>query len=123
MKSGEKQLKPANSQNKIISCVLISVTKAFGHHVLLLPATILRTPTNSLTYTACTREVKLAKLLETVDFKLGRSNRQLLLLFDRLSDVMIWFLSLDCMSDCRLSRNLTREGQQLHALLLSTGLL
>ncbi len=102
--------------------MLISVTKAFGHHVLLLPATILRTPTNSLTYTACTRKVKLAKLLETVDFKLGRSNRQLLLLFDRLSDVMIWFLSLDCMSDCR-SRNLTSEGQQLHALLLSTGLL
>ena len=32
---------------------------------------------------SCTGKVKLAKLLETVDFKLGRSNRQLLLLFDR----------------------------------------
>ena len=50
MKSDEKQLKPANSQDKIISCVLISVTKAFGHYGLLLPATVLRTPTNPLTY-------------------------------------------------------------------------
>ena len=52
----------ASKQPKqIISCLLISATKAFGHLLLLLPPTVLRTPVATHWPTVCTRKVKLTK--------------------------------------------------------------
>ena len=124
-KSGEKQLKPAKSQNKIISWVLISVTKAFGHHVLLLPATVLRTPTNPLTYGLHTKtETHKGSLKLWIEIWNASQDTVLGLFL-----LIAWVMQCQTISKPRKylasvpNKNKQKQAQQLDALLLSTGLL